>query len=435
MSRRSFSTDVALLTSVRFAAVPAAFLTSVLAARLLGAGGLGAAAVAITVATFSSLIANAGLGISAVYFLGRRPELQGSIVNNLLALTTVSVSVAFLLMLLSVPLTLGLVLPPGHSPDVLIAAAALAPAMVAVDVGSATLLGLHARGRYMVVEVVRTLATLAATAAVLLLGARTEQAYVLATAAATAGAAVVAWVAVARIAGPLRLRVDRLFIRDALSMGTRGQAGNLLQFVNLRLDLLLVSAFLRVEAAGVYLVAVRVAEVVVQVANAVAALTFPRVAAQVDAADTTSTERATRVTLAIVAISAGLLALVAEPLLVLTFGESFRSGTVALRLTLLAMVPLALSRILTGDLKGRGRADLVSIANVVGVVLTAALGLALIPALGIEGAALSSLGAYSGLTLALMLAYRYVTRAELRRLVPRPADARLVWDIGRRTLR
>ena len=419
---------------MRFAAVPAAFLTNVLAARLLGAGGLGAAAVAITVATLCSLIANAGLGISAVYFLGRRPELRGSIVNNLVALAAVSVSLAFLLMLLSVPLALALVLP-GHSPDVLIAAAALAPAMVAFDVGSAVLLGLHARGRYMLVEVIRTLATLGATAAVLLIGVRTEQAYVLATAAASATAALVAWVGVARIVGPLRLRVDRLFVRDAVSMGTRGQVGNLLQFVNLRLDLLLVSAFLRVEAVGVYLVAVRVAEVVVQVANAVAALTFPRVAAQADLADTASTERATRVTLAIVAISAGLLALVAEPVLVVTFGEGFRSGTVALRLTLLAMVPLALARILTGDLKGRGRADLVSIANVVGVVLTAGLGLSLIPALGIEGAALASLGAYSGLTLALMLAYRYVTRAELRRLVPRPADARLLWDIGRRTLR
>lgn len=434
MTRRSFSTDVALLTGVRFGAVVAVFLTSVLAARLLGAAGLGAAAVAITVATISSLIANAGLGISSVYFLGRRPELRGTIVNNLIAMTLIATAIAFLLMLLSIPPTLAFVLP-GHSPGVLLAACALAPAMVAFDVGSATLLGLHARGRYMVVETVRTFGTLAATAAVLLLGLRTEEAYVLATAAATAGAAAVGWVAAASIAGPLRLRLDRRFVGDVLSMGVRGQAGNLLQFINLRLDLLLVSAFLRVEAAGVYLVAVRVAEVVIQVANAVAALTFPRVAAQTDTGDTAATERAMRVTLTIVAISAAALALIAEPLLALTFGEGFRSGTVALRLSLIAMIPLAVSRIVTSDLKGRGRPALVSVANGLALVLTAAFGLLLIPTLGIEGAALASIGAYSGLAVALLLAYRYVTRAPLRRLVPRRADARLVWDIGRRRFR
>lgn len=434
MTRRSFSTDVALLTGVRFGSVGAAFLTNVLAARLLGAAGLGAAAVAIVIGTLSVLIANGGLGITSIYFLGRRPAQRTEIVNNIAAMTVVSAVVAMLLMLAFIPPTLAFVLP-GHPPGVLIAAVVLAPVMVAADVGGATLLGLHARGRYMGLETIRNFGTLAATALVLGLGARTEEAYVLAVAGATAVAAVVAWAGVSRVSGAIHPRFDGSFVREALSMGIRGQAGNVLQFVNLRLDLLLVSALLRVQAAGVYLVALRVAEVVVQVANSVAALTFPQVASQADPNDTTSTERATRVTLSIVAISAVALALVAEPLLTIAFGEGFRAGTAALRIMLLGMVPLALSRIVTSDLKGRGRADLVSIANLLGVLLTAAFGLLLIPRFGIEGAAMASVGAYVGLTIALLLAYRYVTRAPLRRLVPRPADAQLIWDLGRRALR
>lgn len=434
VTRRSFSTDVALLTGVRFGSVGAAFLTNVIAARLLGAAGLGAAAVAIVIGTLSVLLANGGLGITSIYFLGRRPALRSEIVNNIAAMTMVSVVVATLLMLAFIPPTLALVLP-GHSPGVLLAGAALVPAMVAADVGGATLLGLHARGLYMGLEAIRNFGTLAATALVLGLGARTEEAYVLAIAGATAVAAVIAWSAVVRASGAIRPRFDGSFVREALSMGIRGQAGNVLQFVNLRLDLLLVSALLRVQAAGVYLVALRVAEVVVQVANSVAALIFPQVASQADPNDTTSTERATRVTLSIVAISAVALALVAEPLLTIAFGEAFRSGTAALRLTLLGMVPLALTRILTSDLKGRGRADLASIANLMAVLLTAVFGLLLIPAFGIEGAAMAGVGAYAGLAVALLIAYRYVTRAPLRRLVPRPADARLIWDLGRRALR
>ncbi|MEP7081612.1 MAG: polysaccharide biosynthesis C-terminal domain-containing protein [Chloroflexota bacterium] len=434
MTRRSFSTDVALLTGVRLGSVGAGFLTSVLAARLLGAAGLGAAAVAITIGTLSVLLANGGLGITSIYFLGRRPEERTAIVNNLAAMTMVSVIVATLLMLAFIPPTLALVLP-GHPPGVLIAAAVLAPVMVAADVGGATLLGLHARGRYMGLEAIRNFGTLAATALVLGLGARTEEAYVLAVAGATAVAAVVAWDGVIRVSGSIHPRFDGSFVREALSMGIRGQAGNVLQFVNLRLDLLLVSALLRVEAAGVYLVALRVGEVVVQVANSFAVLTFPQVASQADPNDTASTERATRVTLAIVAVSAVGLGLVAEPLLTIAFGEAFRSGTVALRVLLLGMVPLALCRIVTSDLKGRGRADLASIANLLAVVLTAVLGLLLIPAFGIEGAAMASVGAYAGLAVALLVAYRHVTRGQLRHLVPRLADARLIWAISRRGLR
>ena len=435
MTRRSFSTDVALLTGVRFGSVGAAFITNVLAARLLGAAGLGAAAVAIVIGTLSVLIANGGLGITSIYFLGRRPEQRTAIVNNIAAMTMVSVLVAMLLMLALIPPTLAFVLPPGHSPGVLIAAVVLVPVMLAADVGGATLLGLHARGRYMGLEAIRNFGTLVATAIVLGVGARTEEAYVLAIAGATAVAAVVAWAGVARVSGVIHPRFDRSFVRESLSMGIRGQAGNVLLFVNLRLDLLLVSALLRVEAAGIYLVALRVGEVVVQVANSVAALIFPQVASQADPGDTTSTERATRVTLSIVAISAVALALVAEPLLTIAFGEGFRAGTAALRIMLLGMVPLALSRIVTSDLKGRGRADLVSIANLLGVGLTAVFGLLLIPPFGIEGAAMASVGAYLGLTIALLFAYRYVTRAPLRRLVPRPADAHLIWDLGRRALR
>lgn len=434
MTRRSFSTDVALLTGVRFGSVLAAFLTSVLAARLLGPAALGAGAVAITVAIISAVIANAGMGISSIYFLGRRPGLERMIVQNVATLAAIGTVVAMLLVLGAIPIIVDIVLP-GHPPDVLLAAAVLAPAMVAADIGGAMLLGLHARGRYMLVEAARTIGTFAATAAVLVLVLRSEVGYVLAAALALAFAATVALVGVARIAGPLRPRLDRGFVGEALSMGVRGQAGNVLQFLNLRLDLLLVSALLNVEAVGIFLVAVRAAEVVVQVANAVASLIFPHVAAQTEQWDTAPTERAIRVTLGIVTVSAIILALIAGPVLSLAFGPRFTSGTTTLQLSLIAMVPLALARILSGDLKGRGRADFVSLANLVAVGLTAVGGLILIPPFGIEGAALASIMTYVGLAIALLIAYQRVTRARLWSLVPRATDATLLWDLGRRAMR
>ena len=135
------------------------------------------------------------------------------------------------------------------------------------------------------------------------------------------------------------------------------------------------------------------------------------------------------------AASAIALALVAGPVLGLAFGSGFASGTTTLQLSLIAMVPLALARILSGDLKGRGRADYVSLANLLAVALTAIGCVVLIPPFGIEGAAIASVVTYIGLALALLIAYRRVTRAPLGRLVPRFADVGLVWEIGRRAIR
>ncbi len=434
MTRRSFSTDVALLTAVRMGSVLGAFLTSVLAARLLGPAALGAGAVAITVATISALLANSGMGISSIYFLGRRPEQRLMIVQNVATVATFGAVAAVLLVLVAIPLAGDLVLP-GHPPTVLFAAAALAPAIVASDIGGAMVLGLHDRTRYMVIEGVRTVGAFVTTALVLVFLLRSDVGYVLGTALAMAFAGAFALVGVARIAGRLRPRLDGGFVREALSMGVRGQAGNILQFLNLRLDVLIVSALLNVEAVGIYIVAVRASESVVQVANAVSSFIFPHVAAQEVHEDTTATERAIRVTLGIVAASAIALALLAGPVLGLAFGSGFARGTTTLQISLIAMVPLALARILSGDLKGRGRADYVSLANLLAVALTAIGCLVLIPPFGIEGAAIASVVTYIGLALALLIAYHRVTRAPLGRLVPRFADVGLVWEIGRRAIR
>ena len=422
------SGDVALLTGVRLVSVAAAFATSVIAARVLGPSALGAAGVAIAVATIAALVGSAGLGLSAIYFLGRQPERRRGIVATTAALALAGLLVAAFLVLASIPLV-RVVFLPEHAPAVLLAAIALAPAIVAADVGGATLLGLRSPAAYMLTEGVRTVGTLAATA-VLALSTRTAVGYVLAAALATWGAGLVAWGAVRRRLGGLRPAIDWELARPALAMGARGQVGNLLLFVSLRLDLLLVSAFLRAESVGIYLVAIRVAEVVVQVANAASALLFPHVAAQSERGDTGATERVTRVTLIVVVGTALLLATLAEVFLATAFGATFARGAAALRLSLVAMVPLALARVLSGDLKGRGRAGLVSVCNAIAVAVTIGAGLLLIPAHGIEGAALTSVFAYAAAAISLALAYRSVTGASLLALAPTAADIRLVWGIG-----
>ncbi len=432
---RSFGGAVVQLTVVRIGSVVAGFLASVLAARLIGADGLGLAGSAFTIATAGALLSSGGLNIAAIYFLGRRPGEQGQVVARTLTLG-VGAAVLAVLVVLGAGLALRTVVLGEADGTVLLAAAALAATILTFELIGGLLLGLHRRTAYIVVQATEAIGSLALTALLLLIVDRSAASYLAAAALGYAGGALIAWVAIRRHVGPIRPDFAPAFAREALGMGLRGQVGNILQYLSLRLDLVLVAALLDLRAAGIYFVAVRVSEVVTQVATSASAFLFPQVAAQTERRSTRVTEQITRLTLVTVVAGGLILAAVAEPLLRLAFGDEFATGADAVRITLLAMLPLTLTRLIAGDLKGRGRPGLVSWAAFVGLVATVSLDLVLIPRLGIVGAALASLLSYAAGAAFMLGAYRRLTGSRIGALVPRLGDLRvlvdLAWAGGRR---
>jgi Na+-driven multidrug efflux pump len=98
------------------------------------------------------------------------------------------------------------------------------------------------------------------------------------------------------------------------------------------------------------------------------------------------------------------------------------------------MLPLALSRMLGGDLKGRGRPGLVSLSTGLALVITVIGDLALIPRLGIDGAAVASLLAYTAGAAVLVVSFARVTGASPLQLVPGVRDAVALAARGRSLL-
>jgi stage V sporulation protein B len=178
-------------------------------------------------------------------------------------------------------------------------------------------------------------------------------------------------------------------------------------------------------------VEVRVSEVLTQVAIAAGSLIFQAVATGVDPAATELTERTVRLSLLVVAAAALIVVVVADPLLTTAFGAGYGPAGPTLRILAVAMLPLSVSRILAGDLKGRGRPGSVSLAMLATLAVTVALDLLLIPALGIAGAGLASLGAYSVSAVILVTLFRHVTGAGIGGLVPRRADLGLLLQAAR----
>lgn len=420
---RRFGVDVALLAAARLSTVVAFFGVSVVGARLLTPEALGSATVGQTVGMIAALVANGGLNIASIYFLQQRRDQAASLVPRLVAMAIASSVVAAVLVLVSAPIVLGLVVEPSAWP-LMLSAAALGVTMIAFEFAGALLLGLGRPGVFTIMELVRGLGSLGAVAALLAGPWREDGGFVVGLALGYAAAALLGLVGTQRSGMPLTPQYDRAFAGEALRFGLKGQVGNVFQFLGARLDLLLVPALIDLRAAGIYVIAVRMSDVVGQVATAASSLVFPRVAAQRDRRSTQLTERATRTVLLIVIGSALVLGVLGESVLHIAFGEVYAAGTVALWILLVAVVPLSMGRVVAADLKGRGRPDLVSWGALVSVVGTVALDFALIPWLGIEGAALASLLAYAASTAVLVLAYRAVTGGRLAALVPGPADAR-----------
>jgi stage V sporulation protein B len=426
---RSFGIEAALLAAARFVSVAALFGVHVLAARLLGPEALGAAAAGQTVGIIAALVANGGLNIAAIYLLRRSPAERDVIVPRIAGLGAAASALAVVLVLVVGPVALAWA---AGAVDVSLVAAAgaLGATMIAFEVSGAVLLGIGSARGYTLMEVVRGVGTLIAVAALLAGPWATDAGFVVGLALGYAIAAALGVTITGRRGAPLAPRFDGTFARDALAFGIRGQVGNVLQFLGVRLDLLLVPALLDLRAAGIYVVAVRTSDVVGQVATAVASLVFPSVAGQDDVRATRFTESVTRMTLVAVAIPALVIGLAAEPILRVLFGDVYGAGTTTLVILLVAMVPLSLTRVLAADLKGRGRPGLVSWASAGSAVATVLLDLALVPTLGLAGAAVASVLAYTIGAVTILALYRTATGAELGALVPGPADVRRLVAFG-----
>ena len=161
---------------------------------------------------------------------------------------------------------------------------------------------------------------------------------------------------------------------------------------------------------------------------------FPHIAASTDRASTVTTERAGRLTLTATLAAGAVLAALSAPLLGLVFGASYRRGTWALVLLLVAMLPLGLGRIVSADLKGRGRVGVVSIAAGVGAAVTVVADVALLPRWGIAGAAAASILAYGTTAGVLVAAFCRITGARPLALCPRAADVVDLFSLVRRQL-
>lgn len=185
--------------------------------------------------------------------------------------------------------------------------------------------------------------------------------------------------------------------RELLSYGWKAHASNVMSFLSYRADILLVTWLSGAAAAGLYVVAVQLAERLWLLSQTTSVVVFPRLA-QLEGDERTRNELTpvvSRWVFAATLLGAAVLALVARPAIGLLFGREFLSATKALYILLPGVVALGVSRILANDIAARGRPEINMYLALGALVANIVANLILIPVWGIAGAAAATTISYS----------------------------------------
>jgi O-antigen/teichoic acid export membrane protein len=195
-------------------------------------------------------------------------------------------------------------------------------------------------------------------------------------------------------ASPLRFNLPTA--KSLLGYGLRSHGGNVSGLLNERLDQLLIAVFLAPARLGIYVVAVTMTSLTTLIGSSVAMVALPTISRLTDA---TEKQAAVRhfvwiTFLASAAVTIPLI-LLSGPLLRFFFGEAYSEAGGVTRILLPASIALSTNRALSASLRGLGYPADAGISEFIALGVTV-VGLAiLLPTIGLTGAAIASLLAYT----------------------------------------
>lgn len=210
-----------------------------------------------------------------------------------------------------------------------------------------------------------------------------------------------------------------LLLRTTVWYGIKAHGGSLAGFVNARLDLLIIPAFLAAASVGLYSVATNVSSIIGMLTGTVALIVLP-----VAARDNTGSTRVVVRTMHVVLLIGGSLGialiLLAEPALRLVYGASFVEAAPALRILLPGEVLAACAAVILSGMLAANRPFLSSVPYFLGAAITVAGLVLFLPNGDITTAATITTAAHTVVFVASVLLYRRFTRLAWRDFLRAP---------------
>jgi O-antigen/teichoic acid export membrane protein len=211
----------------------------------------------------------------------------------------------------------------------------------------------------------------------------------------------------------------------SLSLGMRGVSSNLAMFATYRLDVFVVNYFLSPAQVGLYALGVVISESLWQIPQAVAIALAPRTARTIDEGGEQFTCFVTRQVFLLACTMSGIMALTSALVIPFIFGARFQPSVPVIWWILPGTTAFAVAKVMAADLTARGKPEYNSMIAIASAALTVLLDFALIPRMGIRGAALASSITYLLQTIMIGTALKSVIKVSWKTLLI-PSYAELV---------
>lgn len=403
-----FSKNVASTFAVQIVSLLLIVANAAVLARWLGPEGKGIVALALLVPGLLGLFLGGGMTAANVYFASSGRLDVSTLVANSLAVVLVTTILGFVLIGLAAATGVLESLVPGVPRRLLLLAGMGFPLGLLNSHFSSILQGLQRIVAINAVSFARSLLLLT-LGLLLVVGLKMDVlGAVLASLGATAGSAAALGVLLRREGVVFVPRWNGHTIRSMLSFAVRGHIGNILQFFSYRLDMFMVNYFIDPAGVGTYTVAVRLAELLWYLPNAVSFVIFPKAATTDSEVMNVFTPRVFRVTLGLTALGSLGLAVFGNPIIRLIYSSTFADAYFPMLALLPGVVFLGGAKVLTNEIAGRGYPHYNSITSGSALILTIVLDLLMIPRYGVLGASLASTVAYIAVFLISIVFYRIV---------------------------
>lgn len=192
------------------------------------------------------------------------------------------------------------------------------------------------------------------------------------------------------------LRPQALVVKRLFSYGFRAQAGDLANSLNIRLDQVLIAAWLPVEQLGYYVAALGGGSIVGMLGYSIQLVLQPRLLNELTESGRTRLLKQGIYRYLAASVIVSLLMIGALPVAIpRIFGIGFTEAVLSSQLLVVAALILGLKSVLAGAAHAYGLPWLASKAELAGLVVTIVTLAIFVPTLGIEGGALSSILAYA----------------------------------------
>lgn len=368
-------------------------VTGILAARLLLPEGRGELAILLLWPVLIAELGSFSLSASSGFHMARKEATPQEIWSNTVLIVTVLVPV-----LIGVFLLLAPIIYDGQRPEVL-QLAYLCTALIPAYLYALSLMTIfQGEQKFGAYNLLRTLVHVSYLGIVLLfLAFEPPSVANFTTAFVTAHLlllAVTLWFSWKR--GWVSLKPNPEVIRSLFLYGLRTHAGVVLAVANRRLDQLIVSIALAATDFGFYVVAMTIEVPIFFVAVTIEILLFPKIAEQESEAGRQQVlGRYFRAALILVVPATIVFLFLAPWLIEIVFGAAYLPAGDAARILALSGIGYTLKTMLTTYMRASNRMRIVTLSEGVGIVVTAAALAALLPTLGLIGAAIAQVLAFT----------------------------------------